>query len=103
MTEDQVVVGSNPACSIMIVIDINNISIYLHKYNNVCHSVGIPLTVEKIGEPFIVVSFNDDSTVYHEQPNPNKSPLSPYCQCIWNVSVMGKYGMGIGELDTRMG
>lgn len=86
----------------MKIININNTSVYLHKYNNVTHRTGIPLAGKTLGEPFIVVSFNDDSTVYHEQPNPNKSPLSPYCQCIWYTSTFGKYGMGIGELNTCM-
>ena len=82
----------------MKIININNTSVYLHKYNNVSHCSWIPLTKEL----YVVIKFNDDSTVYHEQPNPNKSPLSPYCQCIWYTSTFGKYGTGIGE-DTRMG
>ena len=74
----------------------NNTSVYLHKYNNVSHSTGIPLTKKM----FVVVCFNEESTVHHEQPNPDKSPLSPYCQCIWYTSAFGNYGMGIGELNA---
>jgi len=77
----------------MKVVDVNNTSIYLHKHSNASYATGIPITDKE----FVVVSFNDSSTIYDEQPNPSRSPLSPYCHCIWSINTFGKYGMGIGE------
>lgn len=78
----------------MKVVDIDNTSIYIHKYNNICYKTEIPL----IDNVFIVISFNSVSSLYNDTNYEGKSPFKPYCNNLWYIGRYDKYGSGIGEL-----
>jgi len=80
----------------MKVIDINNTSVYIHKYKSISYKTEISLDKET----YLIISFNDASSLYSNDIYDNINIFTPYCNNIWYIGKYGKYGSGIGEIKN---